>query len=301
MVSESSHHGRLSQLVRARPVTVFFLLTFAYTWSVWGVAYFVAGPDASTVWTIPGIWGPLIAGAIVTYAGDWSVRAWARQATNWRVGRRWYLAAIGLPILLAEASTVVYWLSGVPLAFQFDSPAAVTGFITNVLVVLVIAGGLEEFGWRGFAVPRLQAKYGALAAGLVVGVAWALWHLPFVLFGWVTGQGPLLLYMVWIVGASLVLTWLYNSTEGSVLLCMLFHAVNNAPGLFAPQSNVSGNLELLGSIADTGLWWLFALGLVAYYGSTRLSASPRSIPTGAGSHSQRRVGGDGTSSENESL
>ena len=142
-------------------------------------------------------------------------------------------------------------MNGVPLSFQFDSPAAVTGFVLNVLLVLLIAGRLEEFGWRGFAIPRLQAEYSALTAGLTVGVAWALWHLPFVLFGWVTGQGPLPLYMIWIVGASLVLTWLYNSTGGSVLLCMLFHAVNNASGLFAPQGDVPGSVELLGSVADS--------------------------------------------------
>ena len=252
----ASHDTSLSsplRAVRTHPVAVFLLVTFAYSWSVWTIAYLLAGSDASTLWTIIGVWGPLIAGAVVTYDSGGNVRRWAGQATEWRVAPRWYLVAICLPVLLGEASTVVYWLNGVPLSFQFDSPAAVTGFVLNVLLVLLIAGGLEEFGWRGFAIPRLQAEYSALTAGLTVGVAWALWHLPFVLFGWVTGQGPLPLYMIWIVGASLVLTWLYNSTGGSVLLCMLFHAVNNASGLFAPQGDVPGSVELLGSVADIGL------------------------------------------------
>lgn len=252
----ASHDTSLSsplRAVRTHPVAVFLLVTFACSWSVWTIAYLLAGSDASTLWTIIGVWGPLIAGAVVTYASGGNVRRWAGQATEWRVTPRWYLVAICLPVLLGEASTVVYWLNGVPLSFQFDSPAAVTGFVLNVLLVLLIAGGLEEFGWRGFAIPRLQAEYSALTAGLTVGVAWALWHLPFVLFGWVTGQGPLPLYMIWIVGASLVLTWLYNSTGGSVLLCMLFHAVNNASGLFAPQGDVPGSVELLGSVADIGL------------------------------------------------
>ena len=149
-------------------------MTFAYSWSVWTIAYLLAGSDASTLWTIIGVWGPLIAGAVVTYDSGGNVRRWAGQATEWRVTPRWYLVAICLPVLLGEASTVVYWLNGVPLSFQFDSPAAVTGFVLNVLLVLLIAGGLEEFGWRGFAIPRLQAEYSASTAGLTVGVAWAL-------------------------------------------------------------------------------------------------------------------------------
>jgi membrane protease YdiL (CAAX protease family) len=87
----------------------------------------------------------------------------------------------------------------------------------------------EEIGWRGFALPRLQQHYSALTATLILGVVWACWHLPaffyrdtYVAMGFIGGFPILLLS---IIAASIIFTWLYNSTQGSLLIVILFHAL----------------------------------------------------------------------------
>jgi membrane protease YdiL (CAAX protease family) len=102
--------------------------------------------------------------------------------------------------------------------------------IVGAFILWLLTFGLgEELGWRGYALPRLQKRRSALTATLILGVAWAFWHLPaffykdtYVAMGLMAGL-PLLL--ISILAASIVFTWLYNSTPGSLLMVILFHAV----------------------------------------------------------------------------
>ena len=98
----------------------------------------------------------------------------------------------------------------------------------------------EEVGWRGYVLPRLQAKYNALVSSLIVGVIWGLWHIPKFLapgntspFGW---------FMIKVIADAVLYTWLYNNTKGSLLLATLFHAAGNTAGVFLPvTTTVTGN------------------------------------------------------------
>jgi len=97
------------------------------------------------------------------------------------------------------------------------------------LFVLVLGGGQEELGWRGVALPRLQAACGGTVASLVIGVVWAVWHLPLFAIPASSQYGQAFLpYAVAVLASSVVLTWLFNATGGSVLLAMVFHASVNA-------------------------------------------------------------------------
>jgi membrane protease YdiL (CAAX protease family) len=104
-----------------------------------------------------------------------------------------------------------------------------------------IANG-EEIGWRGYVLPRLQAKYGALTSALILGVIWGFWHLPKYLTHWDTVAFAW--FMVHTTMVSVLYTWLYNGTKGSLLLVTLFHAASNATGVFMPMANTvsSGNM-----------------------------------------------------------
>jgi membrane protease YdiL (CAAX protease family) len=95
------------------------------------------------------------------------------------------------------------------------------------LIVGVILGPLwEEPGWRGFALPRLQGQFGPLLGTVILGVLWALWHLPGYLGGWMTIS--ILTLIISSIAFSTIMTWVYNHTRGSILLMILLHSASNA-------------------------------------------------------------------------
>jgi len=196
-------------------------------------------------------WGFGIVSVIMTglTLGQDAVITLLKRFLIWRVGWKWYLA----PFLLAPALIVggVYLnaaLTGVPPDFStvmaykiFGESAYLPLFILPFFMVDFIANG-EEIGWRGYVLPRLQAKYGALTSTLILGVIWGFWHLPKFLSHWNTVS--FVWFMVHTMAISVVYTWLYNSTKGSLLLVTLFHAASNATGVFMPMANTvsSGNM-----------------------------------------------------------
>jgi uncharacterized protein len=106
----------------------------------------------------------------------------------------------------------------------------------TLISTIVIVGLFEELGWRGYALPNLQRAHGALWSALVLGGAWAIWHLP-ELISDPTGQRPPVPFMISILAQSVILTWLYNSTSSSLPVVILFHAaVNTAGRTYSPNS-----------------------------------------------------------------
>ena len=95
------------------------------------------------------------------------------------------------------------------------------------LIVGVVLGPLwEEPGWRGFALPRLQERFGPLPGTLILGVLWAAWHTPGYPGGWL--QGSILSLLTGSIAFSIIMTWVYNNTHGSILLMILLHSASNA-------------------------------------------------------------------------
>jgi len=196
-------------------------------------------------------WGFGVASLIMTglTLGKAGVVALLKRYLQWRVGWKWYLA----PFLLAPALIIggVYLnaaLTGVPPDFNtvmayeiFGKSAYLPLFILPFFMVDFIANG-EEIGWRGYVLPRLQAKYGALSSALILGVIWGFWHLPKYLTHW--NAVTFAWFMAHTTIVSVLYTWLYNSTKGSLLLVTLFHAASNATGVFMPMANTasSGNM-----------------------------------------------------------
>lgn len=229
------------------------------------MAYLLLSDGAlSDALALPGAFGPLVAAALVTWAVGDDVKTWAVQVLEWRVGPRWYLVAVGLPCVIT--------VGGIGLAL-LDVGATVTPsllvqriplFPVLLVFTLLLGGGQEELGWRGFALPRLQAERSALTASLGLGVVWALWHLPLFLVGAPRNQtGSFLLYAVLIVAVSILLTWCYNGTGGSVLLAMLFHAAVNSSGSLLPvQRSVADEWALVIDVTSVVAMWVVALAVV---------------------------------------
>lgn len=110
-------------------------------------------------------------------------------------------------------------------------------------VTLFLAGALEEFGWRGFAQPRLQERYSAPVGAIIIGVAWGLWHYPCIALGGAGYQESLLTLTIFTTVASVILAGLYNGTQGALPIVMITHAlINVMPFLKLQVSFLSGCL-----------------------------------------------------------
>jgi uncharacterized protein len=222
------------QLMKQYPLAAFFVVAFAFTWIVLAPAVLAAqgiislSVSAALLITL-GTLGPAVAALAVTAAGcgRTGVRALLAQAGRWRVKPIWYAVALIGPALIMLAAFLLWRLLGGP---SLSSPPAAAWFSIPILVaVLLIPALFEEIGWRGFALPRLQSRYGPLPASLIVGMAWALWHAPI----WYIPEAgfhtlPFGVFVLFTVAMSILFTWLYTGAAGSVLLPALAHAAINA-------------------------------------------------------------------------
>jgi membrane protease YdiL (CAAX protease family) len=172
--------------------------------------------------------GPTLSAVIVTAVleGRAGLGTFLKRYIQWRAGIVWWLIVLfGILIALNVVATAILGLS--VLTEFFNNMGLILPTYLLTLIVGVILGPLwEEPGWRGFALPRLQAQYGPLVGSIMLGVIWAVWHAPGYFGGWMASAFPALL--VYCIGFSILVTWVYNHTRGSILLMILLHSSSNA-------------------------------------------------------------------------
>jgi uncharacterized protein len=244
--------------IRSRPLVAFFVLAFAIPWAVWvpraaGVPMGAVGQ----LWTWVPAAAALLAAALT--GGRAAVGDLGARLVRWRVGWRWYAVVILGPTAFSLTVAALYALLGG--SFAKAAPPALRGEAPLVLVpvflaVLFLTDGLgEELAWRGFALPRLLTGHNALAASLILGVLWAAWHLPLV---WTEGtplhQQPLWLLFLDTTAKSVLFTWVFLHTRGSVLLATILHATTNL-FVVSPVLAEGGSVALL-LLAASAKWAL---------------------------------------------
>jgi membrane protease YdiL (CAAX protease family) len=197
------------------------------------------------------------------------MRTWFDHQITPREPIRYYLFALLVPNLVASAAMLVFVVEGVGLTVSV-SPV---NFLLVFGFTAVLLGALEEFGWRGFLQPALQARTTAVTAALLVGTVWGLWHVPSHLLGHL-GDRPLPLFLLHLLPMSVVMAWLYNRCRG-LLPVMVFHAAHNAPGnLFATVGEPPPGAGDLYYLVYTGIWILVGGMIVAYSGADLGSSGP---------------------------
>ncbi len=275
----------LVRLARRRPLTSYFALAYAISWSLvlpmtlstniglGPLPYALPDALALALYVLASLVGPTAAATIVAglAEGRAGVTALLRPIARWRVGPQWYAVALFAnmaiwlfayslvlgPALLGEA--VARW------------PLLLSTFLPAVALGLLIPSVGEEPGWRGFALPRLQERYGPLRATLILGAMHALWHLPAlgtIMFAPFT-LAKLPPFLLTAVAGTFLYTWLFNRTGGSVLLAILMHAASNAASQWLTQLLAQSGLAL----PETGLLgWLVGDGWIhtLAYGATAL-------------------------------
>ncbi len=263
----------------------FVLIAYGLTWGMMVIKEVVLGgePKALDVFLDYFIkFGPTIAGLILTgvVAGRAGLLKLLDGMLQWRVHPRRYLYALLLPIVLWVVALSIGWALGGPLLridFQF---ASLGTLVVLFLTRFFIGGGLgEEIGWRGVLLPTLQQKHGALAASLIIGVFWGLWHAPLQFMGpdvnILEGIINVVLFTLYATALSVMFTWHFNSTGGSILLCVILHASLNATNSYLEI--VIANFDDIGNaVILFGLTALaFAVSLVLIRGRRELCAGER--------------------------
>lgn len=200
----------------------FFLLAFGFTWAlqVPGVAMrLLHGPghgDALMPLAVLGIFGPLVAAITLTARAEGrdGVRRLLAPLRRWRVSPAWYVMALFLPGALLTGGLWLMRLAG------REGPVTYFPVVAGVVIAIVVSVA-EEVGWRGYAQPRLEARYGPFAGSGVLGVLWTLWHIP--MFSGADVPLELLpVMLLYFTGGSLLFAFILRGT-GSLLLVVLAH------------------------------------------------------------------------------
>ena len=214
---------------------IYLALSFGITWVCWWtLAGWVppgAAPTTSATFMslyILGGFGPTIAAAVAVASTSRSggyKHDYLARLLRWRVKVTWWIAAVSVPVVFAVAKEwIAVWASHGALTAAALEPAT-KAFI--LFPTMIIGGGLEELGWRGVAQPEIERWCPRLTTTLIVGAAWALWHLPlFYIHGVSQFGGDLPLFAVDVLANAYLLAWIYTRTQ-SILLCVIAHAASN--------------------------------------------------------------------------
>lgn len=257
------------------PIVAFVLLTFVASWLLWIAAAAVMHWDFSFQSGLVAIGGPLyllgvFAPAIVAVAltarseGRGAVKALLERTIQWSVGARWYLFAIAYFAAIKLGVALLH--RGAMGEYPAFSPEPWFVMLAAIPISTPVQAG-EEIGWRGFLLPRLSARVGRPTAGIIVGVIWATWHLPFFLIAGADKSGQSFpAYLLAVTALSVAMAWLYWRTGGSLLLTMLMHAaVNNTNFVSTPppaEANAFAVKSSLVAWSTVALLWVCAVAFL---------------------------------------
>jgi membrane protease YdiL (CAAX protease family) len=242
-------------MVKRHPIITFFVLTYAIGWGflpIESVGFMAGAPFIAAVIVIPLSQG---------WAG---LRQLGSRMIRWRVRWYWYAVALGLPL------AVLVLTAGLNVALGASAPSLAFGSVTTILLVFAVRlvnpgdGALgEEPGWRGFALPGLQTTLSPLASTLILGVLVAGWHAP-ILFLEEGGLRPPIVvgFLLGSFAVTFWYTWLFNRTDGSVLMTLVSHAAQGTVtigGLWSVGADFAQANLIFGVVASA-----VAIGLVVF-------------------------------------
>jgi membrane protease YdiL (CAAX protease family) len=239
----------------------FFALTYAVMWTCFitvAAAGIPARAPLGALLVLLGAFAPSLVALWLTARseGDTGVRALLGRTLQWRVAARWYLFAAGYTAAIKLAAALVH-RAAIGAWPRFGSEPWY--LIPAAIVVSTPFQAGEEIGWRGYALPRLAARFGLARASILLGIIWGCWHLPqfFIPEADTYGQS-FFVYVLQVTALSVAMAWLYAHTNESLLLVMLMHAaVNNSKDVV--PSAVPGGTNTFGLSSSLVAWVTVAL------------------------------------------
>ena len=278
----------ISIWMKRHPLVAFFALAYGLAWVLWipllvlsrdGIGWLPIQVPAVPLVVLGGF-SPMAAAIIMTAVleGRAAVGRLLRRCLQWRVAFQWYLLAIFLvPVAFLIVSVLLGYISLAAVIQKW--PLLLTFYPLVLIPQVILGGGLgEEPGWRGFALPRMQSSLGALPASLLLGALHACWHIP-LFFVPTLSQGHLnfLLFVLVGMAISVLMTWVYNNTGGSLLIMMLLHE--------AEDTTSAMSLRIAPQFLDRTPAYLMVYGVVAL----AVMIATRATLSYRGGRSQRKV------------
>ena len=276
---QASKENALKVLVKSNPLLLMYLIMFTLAWSIMipqalysqGV---LSAPLPEILEILTG-WAPAMAAILVSaaLAGRAGVSGLMRRFLIWRVGIQWYLMGAFLMAVIIRGGIGLHIAFGgqVPVIPASGAPAWDIALTFLIFVLLGFLINTEEVAWRGFALPRLQVKYGALLAALLITVPEVLLHVP--LF-WVQDSFVQTVGLGWFsafsVAAVFIYVYVFNRTKGSLLIVTLLHASQNA------WSNLLSDNSARPFYFTVVLTWIIALALIGMT-KGRLGYDPNTV------------------------
>jgi membrane protease YdiL (CAAX protease family) len=256
-------------LVKRHPIITFFVLAYALSW--WPAILYALDLLPQPIVGF----GPFLAALVVLALtrGKTGVVRLLRRMVRWRVGLRWYAVALLLPVAISLTAAAFNVLLGSKTTPSSVELGGWTGLFSTFFILLLIpglGGTWEEPGWRGYALPRLQVGRSALIASLILWVGIVVWHLPLMMVGEIHWSD-----IVFLLGFVIVFNWVFNNANGSVLIIMLMHAMNNTISGSFIGPMFSGADSVRQSWLYAALWCATAVVVVIVYGPQHLSRKHR--------------------------
>jgi membrane protease YdiL (CAAX protease family) len=256
----------------------YFIITFTFSWIIWLPGIFqsrgiISTPLPAIVIFIIGGFGPFISSFYLTSKKESKPgvkRLWKR-AFNFKIPLKWLAFIFLLPVCIAGISLYLKIQSGGEKPdFQLTNPIAI---IVTFLFLFFLGGSFaEEFGWRGYALDRLQKKWNALVSSLLLGFIWGLWHLPlFFAEGLSQSYLPFWGFLVWTMSLSIFFTLFHNNTNGNILAALLFHTMTNLSLSLFPFVEMKHNGDQRGFIYSIIIYAVVSIIVVLIWGPGKLS------------------------------
>jgi CAAX protease family protein len=258
----------------------FFSLTFALSWTCFIGALALSGFVRLPVLLL-GTFAPGMIALGLTARDDGmpGIEALGHRVSDWPSATRWYLFAITYVAAIKLLAALVFRLAtgGWP-------PFGTTPWfvIAGAIVISTPVQAGEEIGWRGYALPRLAARFGLARASLLLGFVWAVWHLPLFFVPDSSNDGESFpMFVLAVTALSVAMTWLYANTHGSLLLTMLMHSAGNqTAGIVSTRAAIAGHPLVLDTsliaVLTVTFFWIPALFFLA-----RMPQMAVSFPTRA--------------------
>ena len=255
-------------------LTVFFVLSFVISWLLWLAPLLrsndlVQLPIFTEIFGMFAPFGPFIAAFWLTRhdQGKSGTKSLWKKGWSLDFDKLWLVPTIFLMPAIGLASITVLTLMGRPI--QWDAGISLSAAVPTFIFIYLLNALPEEYGWRGYALGSIQTRFNALTTSLILGAIWGLWHLPLhFIEGTVQSNIPVYQFILQQTVLAVFYTWLFNNTNGSVFISILFHAIANIVGATIPYWTTNE-----GRWIGFFIQLLFAVAIVMIWGAEHLTHS----------------------------